>query len=108
MTNPRITLKGATLDACNRIIEQTPIENYTELFKLLLMRYEQEFIEATNGYLRQAQPQLDTAQPEVVTTQTTDIPSSTPVNPDGDIPQPQLDIPKPGKSAKNMLMDFEN
>lgn len=114
MSNPRITLKGATLDACNRIIAQTPIENYTELFKLLLMRYEQEFIEATNGYLRQAkvasqlelvtpQPQLDTTQPPHCSSRTLTKPAKVLPKTELVTPQPELDTTQPDKGTSKAI-----
>lgn len=99
MSNPRITLKGVTLDACNRILSQTPIENYTELFKLLLMRYEQEFIAATNGYLRQGSAPV---QPDVapeITRIATRAPSKAKSLPDKESEAPSI-------TGQSMLTDF--
>lgn len=125
MSSPRITLKGATLSACNRILNQTPIETYTELFKLLLMRYEREFIEATNGYLRQSPV---TSHPDGVALQLNkviDKSRSKPdqLHPDKVVAQPSMGAeeqikpqsdrrvqvdPQQTKSAKQMLMDFDD
>ena len=58
MTGVRVTLKGTTLDACNRILTQTPIESYSELFSMLLRRYEQDFIQACNGFLVPSSSQI--------------------------------------------------
>mgnify|MGYP001804318904 FL=1 len=91
MSNPRITLKGEALQACNRILEETPLENYTEVLKLLTLRYEQDLIKSINelyGISRIPQSQkMDTPHPEV------------------DIPQPQLDIAKPAMDAPQPTQD---
>lgn len=125
MSSPRITLKGATLSACNRILNQTPIETYTELFKLLLMRYEREFIEATNGYLRQSPV---TSHPDGVAPQPNKVIDKSLIKPEQLYPdkvmaqpsmgaeeevKPQSDRavqvdPQRSLSAKQMLMDFDD
>ena len=106
MTRVRVTLKGTTLDACNRILTQTPIESYSELFSMLLRRYEQDFIQACNGFLVPSSSQI----------RSTMVNSVQPVNPqpkEKEIDQ-QLPIkthiapPQPKMSAKQMLMDFED
>ena len=99
MSNPRITLKGVTLDACNRILSQTPIENYTELFKLLLMRYEQEFIAATNGYLRQGSAPV---QPDVVSK----LPLEATRAPSNAKSLPDKESEAPSRTGQSMLTDF--
>ncbi|NJM19896.1 MAG: hypothetical protein HC907_14965 [Richelia sp. SM1_7_0] len=76
MNTPRIPLKGETLAACNRILSQTPIESYTQIFSILLMRYEQDLIEATNGYLR------PTSVPSKVPSQPDKVPNEAPAQPD--------------------------
>ena len=99
MSNPRITLKGVTLDACNRILSQTPIENYTELFKLLLMRYEQEFIAATNGYLRQGSAPVQPDLVPEITRIATQAPTKAKSSPD-------KESESPSRTGQSMLTDF--
>lgn len=124
MNNPRITLKGETLAACNRILSQTPVESYTQLLSILLMRYEQDLIEATNGYLRPTrvpnkaplltdkvpnnEPDNVPSLPDKVAPLPDKVPNKAPTLPDkvtnGD---KQVSV-QPKKTGKQLLMDLED
>lgn len=102
MNTPRIPLKGETLAACNRILSQTPIESYTQIFSILLMRYEQDLIEATNGYLRPTRvPNKAPSQPDKVPSQPNKVPNEA-SNGDKQVPV------QPKKTSRQLLMDFED
>ncbi|MGF1676404.1 MAG: hypothetical protein ACFCUV_22390 [Rivularia sp. (in: cyanobacteria)] len=50
MTKRQFSLNKASRECADRILAQTGIESYSELFSLLLRRYEKDFIKATNGF----------------------------------------------------------
>ncbi|MGB3641686.1 MAG: hypothetical protein WBA39_29530 [Rivularia sp. (in: cyanobacteria)] len=94
MNKPRFSLSNQALASADRILAQTDIESYSELFSLLLRRYEDDFIRATNGFFGDKVGQKVTLDEQ------------------GGINEPiknnsgQIN-PKP-KSAKQQLMDFED
>lgn len=106
MSRVRVSLTGTALEAADRILAQTPIEGYSELFSFLLRRYEQDFITACNGFLV---PQVGQTVPPVPTV----APHGTSalLKNEHDNPQsrhPRRVDPQQTKSAKQMLMDFDD
>ncbi|MGB3761114.1 MAG: hypothetical protein WBA07_32870 [Rivularia sp. (in: cyanobacteria)] len=120
MKTPRITLKGETLAACNRILNQTPIESYTHIFSILLKRYEHDLIEATNDYFRSTRvldntpslPDKVSLQPDKVLDKAPSLPNKVSLQPDKVLDKaPSLPdkVPlQPKKTARQQLMDFED
>ena len=127
MSRVRVSLTGTALEAADRILAQTPIEGYSELFSFLLRRYEQDFITACNGFLvpqvgqpvppvahqttqgMQLSPQQGHTVPSVPTVAPHGI-SALPKNEHANPQEPlsgQVD-PHQSKSAKQMLMDFDD
>lgn len=93
----RISLSGAALQAADRIIAETQIENYSELINLLLRRYEKDFIEACNGFFLPSPGQNDPPVPSMTAT----------ILEEREQPG-QYDPPVPQKTAKQRLMDFDD
>ena len=108
MSSPRITLKGATLSACNRILNQTPIETYTELFKLLLMpvtSHPDGVVPHPNKVIDKPRPKPEQLYPDKVMAQPS-MGAEEEVKPQSDRAV-RVD-PQQTKSAKQMLMDFDD
>lgn len=107
MNRARISLSGSALQAADRIVTQTGIENYSELINLLLKRYEADFIAACNGFFNPSVGQNGTTGTERVK----DIQNFDQLKPSvgqTDPQRPNVAHMHPKKAAKDMLMDFED
>ena len=121
MNKRQFSLNKASKDCADRILAQTGIESYSELFNLLLRRYEHDFIQATNGFFC---PQVITNGDKQVLVQPVVTNKESQMVTNGDkqvLVQPvvtnkdsqmvtngdkQVQVP-PKKTARQQLMDFE-
>lgn len=103
----RVSITGATLDTADRILANTPIEGYSELFSLLLRRYEQDFIRACNGFLS-PQPGLTVPVIPQLTEQDNQLSPQPGLTGTNEPSKTNLEPTKLKKTAKQRLMDFED